>query len=366
MTPREGLDPTLCFYDELHAAKDKGKLYTAMKLALKKPEACLCTISSAGYDERGALGEMRKEFLRETDQFHEGRLTFVYKEASASSMFEWAIRDDDDPDDFDTVKLANPASFVTAEKLRRQRHAPGLPYSDYLIFRCGRWAKIAGNETWINMDSWRGCYEEGVTIPLGSKVVLGVDIGFSKDASAVVMLHRRDDGHVPVKLSGLWTPPGDGTMIDNTLVMHHIRDLCSKYEVTDVVYDHYGFGIPAQELLTERIPMREFVFQGGSPVEATTSLMEGVENTIIVQDGDPHLAEHVEGGRLKLTTYGYKLDKRPGKRNDALIALMMAYSYLSCACFELRGTRTALLLAGRGRRRRIVGLLRTNSYLPPP
>lgn len=334
----QGLDPTLAFYDELHGSRD-GKLYTAMKLALKKPEACLCTISSAGYEETGTLGELRKEFLREPDQFHEGRLTFVYKEASASSMFEWAISDDDDYKDISVVKMANPASFVTEERLRRRLNAPGVKLPDFLIFHCGRWAKI-GNQDWLPKGAWKACYEEGATIPLSSTVVLGVDIGLKRDSSAVVLLHRREDSHVVVKAK-IWTPVGDGTAIDGSLIMQHIRDLCDLYVVTDVAFDPWAFKIPAQLLEAEGIPMREFPMSNVRTIPATTTLMEGIESTVIVHDGDPELTAHVEGGKLVPAERGLRLSKKSKHQIDALMAMLMGYEFIAApsSSYEEHGLR---------------------------
>lgn len=318
--------PTLLFCDELHAHKN-NKLFVALQTSLgKNPDACLCTISSAGYDEDGTLGKLRTGFLAEPDKHIDDRLTFIYKESARSSFFEWALRESDDYKDIDLVKRANPASWITEQLLREQLNKPGLPEVDFLRFRCNRWAKAQGD--WIPAGSWDKCYEKNAAIPLGSQIVLGVDIGIKRDSSAVVALWKREDGRVVV-LAKVWTPLGDGTAFETTIVRQYIRDLASQYRVTAVAYDPWSFKESAELLMAEGLPMVEVPMSNVRTVPATLSLMEAIKGEGIVHDGNRILSAHVGAGGLQDTERGVRLTKKAKNPIDALMALMIGFTQVN-------------------------------------
>lgn len=83
--------------------------------------------------------------------------------------------------------------------LREQR--PRVTEVEWLQFACCRWG--VGSARWLPPGAWAACrqvYEVEPDEPL----VLGVDVGGSRSATAVVGCVARDDGRVDVALVEVW------------------------------------------------------------------------------------------------------------------------------------------------------------------
>src|SRR5215212_6067894 len=115
-----GLTPSFVIVDELHAHRD-GELYLAMATSLlKRPDAQLVTISTAGWDVDSPLGKLRARALALPDVKRDGPLTRAVGPSLA--MLEWSAEDWDGVD-LEPVAAANPASWITAQALEDQRQA---------------------------------------------------------------------------------------------------------------------------------------------------------------------------------------------------------------------------------------------------
>src|SRR3954470_9535422 len=109
-----GLTPSFVICDELHAHRD-GELYIAMGTSLlKRPDAQMVTISTAGWDVDGPLGKLRARALALPEVTREGPLTRAVGPSLA--MLEWSAEDWDGVD-LEPVAAANPASWITAQAL---------------------------------------------------------------------------------------------------------------------------------------------------------------------------------------------------------------------------------------------------------
>src|SRR4051794_30953608 len=124
-----GLTPSFVIVDELHAHKD-AELYLAMATALlKRPDAQLVTISTAGWNVDSPLGKLRARALALPDVKRDGPLTRAVGPSLA--MLEWSAEDWDGVD-LEPVAAANPASWITAQALEDQRQAlPDLAFRRY-------------------------------------------------------------------------------------------------------------------------------------------------------------------------------------------------------------------------------------------
>src|SRR5215212_9253869 len=125
-----GLTPSFVIVDELHAHKD-AELYLAIATALlKRPDAQMVTISTAGWDADGPLGRLRTRALALPSVERTGPLTRAVGPSLA--MLEWSAPEDWDGEDLTTVVDANPASWIAAEGLEQQRQAlPDLAFRRY-------------------------------------------------------------------------------------------------------------------------------------------------------------------------------------------------------------------------------------------
>src|SRR5215213_2422768 len=121
-----GLTPSFVIVDELHAHRD-AELYLAMATSLlKRPDAQMVTISTAGWDVDGPLGRLRARALASPYVERTGALTRAVGPSLA--MLEWSAPEGDGGD-LAPVVDANPASWITADALEQQRQAvPDLAF----------------------------------------------------------------------------------------------------------------------------------------------------------------------------------------------------------------------------------------------
>jgi len=156
-----GLTPSFVIVDELHAHRD-AELYLAMATSLlKRPDAQMVTISTAGWDVDGPLGRVRARALALPDVTREGPLTRAVGPSLA--MLEWSAPEDWDGEDLAPVLAANPASWITLEGLEQQRQA--LPDLAFRRYHANQWT--SAESAWLPAGAWQAAR------PLGTWCLVG-------------------------------------------------------------------------------------------------------------------------------------------------------------------------------------------------
>lgn len=305
-----GLMPTLALVDELWAHRTED-LYVALRTAIgKRPEAQLATISSAGYREDTALGQLRRSALNLPDVTRDGALTVA--RSDGFTMFEWAATD---PDDLASVKAANPASFVTRAWLAEQANAPGLHRNDFLRFHAGLWT--SGQTAWLPAGAWEACRVPDTT-PAGDTWV-GVDIGGSRAATAVVWVDA--DGRV-----GGWVGEGDTAIPDSKAQVEHLLS-SPDLRVREIAYDPWNWRESAADLADRGAPVAEHPQGNQRMAPATQALYDGIVARELNHPGLAWLDRHIAAVQARDTPRGLVLDKRGSRdRIDGAVALAMAWS----------------------------------------
>ena len=359
---RQGFNPTLALLDELHA-HENDKLYTDMRSGLFKRHGLLVTITTAGWDLEGVLGRLRASFL-EADQnggsverfqvatddgsYHRsplGRLT-VARKSHRTVMLEWALTKDDDWLDFEVVKLANPASWVTVDSLVDA--AESLRPNVFKRYRCNLWT--LAYESWLPEGAWDALYGPAVPVvehrlwngasnaeldayiaslyPKGSQIVGAVDMARYRDCAAVTTVGPSPSGLVLPRTT-VWRSGGPDNPIPYEPVYRVARQL-------DVCYSLLALGLD-QKYLDE---MYDTLDGEGLPVESYPQSNErlcpadaNLRNAILTDksmehDGDPILAAHVHAAIAgEVGAVGFKLSKSKsnGPPIDAARALSMAF-----------------------------------------
>ncbi len=121
----DGVIPTLALVDELHRHKSAG-LYGVFRDGLGPRNGRMITISTAGEHEQSALGLMRAAALALPDIVRDGAHVRASSLDGKYVMHEWALSKDDDLDDMQVVKQANPASWQTLEALAARHDSPSM------------------------------------------------------------------------------------------------------------------------------------------------------------------------------------------------------------------------------------------------
>lgn len=227
----DGVIPTDAFLDELHRHPDL-RLYRTWRGKLDKRGGQMATISTAG--EPGSDFEDTRTIIRQSLPEVERRPGFVRCLSPELSFHEYAVPEDGDVDDFETVKLANPFSGITVEKLERKRSTPTMTLAHWRRFTCN--LATRGDMAAIMESEWADSETE-VEIPEGAEVWLGLDVAWKWDTTALVPLWWRDEGFRLLGPATILTPPRDGTSLEPALVEAAILNMRDLYSVDTVVMD---------------------------------------------------------------------------------------------------------------------------------
>lgn len=211
----DGVGPTLAGVDELHRAKSSA-LYDVFRDGLDARDGSMLAITTAGDDEDGPLGVMRTNFLAMSGKRIQGRYTRCRSRDGTNVMHEWALRPTDDLDDLDLVKQVNPLRSMTKAKLRRRRDSPTMTTTAWARFACNVWTQ--GEDAAIATIDWARRGRSGLRLPDGEgpRKVLGIDLGWTKDTTALIPVGYPAD--VEVDDDGELLLPGEA-WIDERLVI---------------------------------------------------------------------------------------------------------------------------------------------------
>ena len=323
----DGVIPTLALVDELHRHKS-ADLYGVFRDGLGPRDGRMVTISTAGDDESSPLGVMRANARAiegsTYDEFH------WHCRTESFVMHEWALEEADDLDDMDLVKKVNPASWQTKKALAKRHDSPSMTKWQWARFACGVW--LRGEGAAISPGEWDGLAEPGLTIPPGSPVWIGLDLGWKIDCTAIVPLWWESDERRVTAEAIILAPPGDGSLLDDRLITDALIEMHERYRILGVVYDPNAAGQQMVQVLEREntIPFVEHS-QDNSPISlADARLMEAIRRGELKHDGDPVVREHVLNAVEKpLGGEKFRFDRaKKGERKpmDALRALSIAHS----------------------------------------
>ena len=227
----DGVIPTDAFLDELHRHPDL-RLYRTWQGKLDKRGGQLSTISTAG--EPGTDFEDTRALIRQSVDVIERRPGFVRCRSEQISFHEYAVPEGGDVEDMALVKLANPFSAITAEKLARKRATPTMTLAHWRRFSCNLATR---NDLAAIMESeWADALADEL-IPAGLPIWAGLDVAWKWDTTAVVPLWWRDDEFRQLGEAEILVPPRDGTSLDPSLVEKALLEVHDRNPLETVVMD---------------------------------------------------------------------------------------------------------------------------------
>lgn len=319
---KEGLNPHLVLFDEVHAQPSR-ELWDVMALAMgARTEPLMVGITTAGvkYDATG------NDSLCYT-MYQYGVQICNSEIADPTFFMAWwePFRKDADHRDPHTWREANPglgdlvATEDLASKLLR------TPENEYRTKRCNQW--VSASSAWLPVGVWEDC-EGGQPVPAGAEVVLGFDGSFNGDCTALVVVSVADPLHVDVV--ELWEKPLDDNgewRVPIAEVEDAIRAACRKWQVLELACDPFRWARTYQILESEGLPVVEFPQSPSRMTPATTRFYEAVMNGSLTHSGDPRLARHLDNAVLKADSRGtriYKEHRNSQRRIDLAVAAVMA------------------------------------------
>jgi phage terminase large subunit-like protein len=319
---KEGLNPTLVVFDEVHVQPNR-ELWDVMALAMgARPEPLMVGITTAGVRFDSSGGDSLCYGL-----YEHGKRVCSGEVADPSFFMAWWEPSDPTADHRDptTWREANPGygDIVAAEDFAAA--VLRTPENEYRTKRCNQW--VTSTETFLPAGVWESCTDAARVIPDGMPVIMGFDGSRSGDATAISVVSLEPVPHIDVV--GLWEKPRDAHdwEVPRTEVKDTIRDACKRWDVKGIAWDEYLWLDAADELETEGLPIIRFpqVAQRMSP--ATQRFYEMAVDKALTHSGDAGLARHVGNAVLKVDSRGwriYKEHKSSPRKIDLAVATVMA------------------------------------------
>lgn len=230
------------------------------------------------------------------------------------------------------VQAYGPASeWMDIERLISDSRDPDSDRSDFLRY----FVNIPIERTqgkWIQDEAWRARME-GLTIPEGGAIQVGVDAAHTRDTSACVWSYFDPDKDRIVQRSRVWScverKPHDvfvpGGKLDNDLIRDYILEtLAKRYTVTLVGGDGHYFDDQLQEIAEAGIVVIEMTPSSNDMLDAWDDFYAYVMggNTLLSvpaleDEGGLTYAQHVRNCLGVRTERGWKVSKKGSQPNDA-------------------------------------------------
>jgi phage terminase large subunit-like protein len=319
---KEGLNPSMVIYDELHAAPT-DELYNVMSLAMgARRNPLLVAITTAGVkSDRDGGDSICYRLYQYGERIASGEVV-----DDSFFMAWWGADDDDDHKDPEVWARANPGydDLIDPEDLAAT--CKKTRENEFRTKRLNQWVSSA--VAWLPGGSWDACADRGKRdIQPRSHVVLGFDGSRSGDATGLVAVTV--DKKPRVEVLGLWERPRDVTewRVPRGEVKDAIRKACKTYDVWEIAWDEFLWLDAAEELEAEGLPVVVFPQTLSRMGPATQRFYELVTTKQVTHNGDPRLARHLSNAVLKVDSRGSRLSKdakSSPRKIDLAVAVVMA------------------------------------------
>ena len=345
----DGLNPSACLVDELHAHKTR-EVWDVMESAFgARAQPVLNAITTAGYILDGICTEIRTYLVN----ILRGKI----KDDTFFGVI-FTIDEGDDPFDEKVWKKANP-SLGQAKTIDYMRaiatKAKGLPSAraNYLTKDLNVW--VGDAFTWLDMTVWdKGRKKIDLTMLDGRVCFGGLDLAATRDLTAFTLVFPPPEGDEDgdwYVLAWCWIPEAklqmadqdnganyrewakkgavivtEGDITDYKPVKQTILDAMSKYDIQEIAFDTWNATQIANELLEHDAPMVKVpqTFAGLSP--GAKQLEMCVYGKRLRHGGNPVLRWCASNVSLQIDgAENIKPDKkRSNGRIDPIVAICMA------------------------------------------
>lgn len=339
----QGWNPSIVITDELAQWTTPGLKEAWQALSSgggARRNAQIFCISTAGYahqrdesplgqlvDANEATGDLEKRGMALTvSRNHETR-TLVYNyNAPVRHKSAKAQRQD-----FEAVRAANPASWITDDYLRQQIASPALTDSAFLSLHCGIWSE--STETFLPLDAWKSL-GNGEEIAPGRPVCIGIDGSYVHDTTVVAVASVADDGKIDL-FARIFATRQEAPhhelhkdKINFKAVEDYIVSLFDRYRVIAAGYDP-RFLARSVEILDDRLPEANLIViepQSRQMRDAVASIHRGVTDKALRHTNDAAVNAHIAATVATQDEKGFQLKKRAhSKPIDATVALSIAH-----------------------------------------
>jgi len=340
-----GLNPSFIIYDELGQAANRH-LYDAMDSAMgARKEPLLLVISTQAADDFAPMSQLVDYGIKVNEGDIVDPSFHLTLHAAPIELDPWLP---------ETWSLANPAlgdfrSLPDVERLAQQ--AQRMPAQENSFRNLILNQRVSAHTKFIERSEWNACADVPI-IPSGAKIYIGLDLGSTRDMSALVMIHQDIDGvfhvipefwlpgdigersdhdHAPYDVwvrEGLITPVGKTT--DPALLALRVAELSRDYQLMTLAFDRWRINDFKREL--DAIGCDVTLVEHGQGYKDMSPAVDVLERMVlnrrIRHGGNPVLQACVANAVVSRDpTGGRKLDKAKSTgRIDGLVAMAMAFS----------------------------------------
>lgn len=322
----EGLNPTFVVYDELHTAPNR-ELWDVLSLATgARAEPMMVAITTAG-KRADSSGNDSLAY-----KMYQYALQVASGEIEDPTFFAawWQPKDvaDLDHKDPDVWKHANPGFGDLIDPADFESAVQRTPEPEFKTKRLNMWVDSATQ--WIPAEKWAECADPGASLSRDTAFVVGVDLSFSGDSTAIVAASVEEKPCL--FLLKLWErpvnmPASEQWRVDPVQMEDAVAEFCRTHTVSEVCYDPYRMQRSAAVLTEQGLPMVEFPQSPSRMVPATGAFYEAVMTGNLRHASDQALTRHVLNAAVKNDPRGTKIVKSAyTKKIDAAVASIMAFS----------------------------------------
>lgn len=301
---KEGLNPTLVLFDELHAQPTR-ELWNVMQLAMgSRVEPLMLAITTAGVrtDRTGqdsicyatyqhGVGVARKEISDPT-------FFMAWWEPAAGVAAPHT-----EPR---TWREANPGFDDLVAEADFKAVVGRTEENEFRIKRTNQW--VASGKVWLPSGAWEAIaepqrYPGGPAA--GTKICLGLDGSMSGDSTAIIGVTVEERPHIFAV--GVWEkdPYDPNWSVPRAEVKNAFREACARWDVVEGPWDDYLWQDAAEELTQEGYPIEPYPQTPERMGKATQRFYEAVVDKAVSHDGDAVLDRHIANAVPKPTSKGF-------------------------------------------------------------
>lgn len=320
---KEGLNPHLVLFDEVHAQPTR-ELWDVMALAMgARVEPLLVGITTAGVMTDSTGYESLCYRL-----YQHGRRVASGEVSDPTFFMAWwepaTIGADHRLEE--TQRAGNPGynDLVSAEDFQASLNK--TPEAEFRTKRCNQF--VATENAWLPTGAWDACSARR-PVPDGAEVILGFDGSFDNDSTAMVVVQIGSEPHVDVAAAWERPPTAPDTWRVPILdVEEQVRAACRRWKVQEIACDPARWARTYQVLDDEGLPVVEYPQSPERMVPATQRFYEAVVNRQLTHSGDERLARHIGNCVIKVSQRGSRIAKEAkssSRKIDLAIAAVMAF-----------------------------------------
>ncbi len=321
----DGGRPSSVSIDELHEwTGNKERVYLILTNGLtKRADSFELTVSTAGDP-----GKSHQLF----NLYDYGKRVASGEVVDESFLMHWYEADPDTDltvhsELLRAIEQANPGSWIDPEQIAKRFEVDKIPEHEFRRYNLNQW--VSGGSTWLPAGEWDGC-KASVSVPDGSRVVLGFDGSHNADSTA--LLGCTLDTETPhIFEVGAWEKPSevDGWRVDREAVDAAVDDAFRRFDVVELACDPAKWSLYL-DMWAERYGddrVLEYSQKRQMMVPATSKLYDAVTNRLVTHDGSEVLRRHIGNATVKPIPGGrYVIQKgHPDHKIDAAIAAVMVF-----------------------------------------